>query len=205
MLKRTGFILLLSIISVNLKAVDLDQLTWFNGEIYLMDGTWLQGKVSYSVNSDVVKINDDGRIKAFSPVKVNHFSFYDDIYEMNRTFYALPHQDKQYPKIVFFELIHEGEVALLSRLSLLHVNQKIYVDTPIILESEIPDWARMDNYYIMKRNGEMHNFNGTTTSLLEILQHQKPVKEFIKSEQIDLRDRGDLSLLMNFYDTFFQT
>ena len=66
---------LIPVLSNSVKSTDLDDYTWRKGKIVLMNSTSLTGKLAYDLKMDIIKIDIDGKVKAFPPLKVRNFSY----------------------------------------------------------------------------------------------------------------------------------
>ena len=81
---------------------------WHEGELTLLSGEKLRGKLKYNLEADVVQLNTTNTVQTYSARKILFFEFYDQEYGRYRQFYALPYEGSsnyQVPRL--FEVLHE--------------------------------------------------------------------------------------------------
>ena len=93
---------------------------WHQGKIVLMSGDTLRGLIKYDLQQDLVQYTlEDKRTEAFSARKIMFFEIFDETIREYRQFFALPYTTMTgYRAPVFFELLANGKLTLLSRESL---------------------------------------------------------------------------------------
>ena len=83
----------------------------------LIDKEVHKGLVKYDLETDMVQLNEDNTIQAYSSKKVLYFEIFDKSVDSYRQFYALPYTvSPGYKTPILFEVLHEGTpLSLLAR------------------------------------------------------------------------------------------
>ncbi|MGK7393700.1 MAG: hypothetical protein ACNS62_03970 [Candidatus Cyclobacteriaceae bacterium M3_2C_046] len=176
---------------------------WELGKVILVNGEQLSGRLNYDFKSEVVKLESDGRIRAFSPVKVSHFIFFDKQYQMLRKFYAVASQNKfNYDILEFYELIYQGSLTFFSKP---HPKSdggadRVLFEEYIFLEEDT-EWSIKDQFYIWQ-DQQLAEYDGSVDEFLNLVElefHDK-IKDFIQHNRFDLEFRQDLKEVCLFYE-----
>jgi hypothetical protein len=90
---------------------------WHDGKIVLIDGDTLKGMVKYDFQQNVVQyVVNNKQAEIYSARKVLFFEIFDETVHKYRRFFVLPYTNaSNYKAPVFFELLEEGKITLLSR------------------------------------------------------------------------------------------
>jgi hypothetical protein len=130
-LKVIASVLFLMITHYSVSAQQWPFELWHEGKIVLVEGDTLRGMVKYDLQQDLIQYNlDDKRTEAFSARKILFFEIFDTSVRKYRQFFALPYTNSSgYRAPVFFELLEEGKMTLLSRevLEYRNVNSPYYI------------------------------------------------------------------------------
>jgi len=113
----SGVFVLLFFLSAPVVAQQFPSDLWHEGKIILLEGDTLKGNIKYDLQQDLVQYGiADQRTTAFSARKVLFFEIFDTSVRKYRQFFALPFTTTSgYKAPVFFELLEEGKMTLLSR------------------------------------------------------------------------------------------
>jgi len=194
-------LLLIPALSISVKSIDLDDYTWRKGKIVLMNGTSLTGKLAYDLKMDIIKIDIDGKVKAFPPLKVRNFSYYDPHYRVKRQFFALPYQNNlKYNVYRFFEVIYEGNVALLSRTEKINKDAVSFASDIFPRPTKEPEMVKIDHFYLIFPDGKVHQLTGEDKQIYKLLGHKSKLRKYIKKHDLSLNRRIDLVKLMYFHE-----
>src|SRR5688572_5875737 len=115
--KRLSVIVMFLFAVTSISAQQFPSDLWHEGKIVLLEGDTLRGKIKYDLQQDLVQYGvANTRTTAFSARKVLYFEIFDTSVRRYRQFYALPFTTTSgYKSPVFFELLEEGKMTLLSR------------------------------------------------------------------------------------------
>jgi len=175
---------------------------WHDGKIILESGDTLKGLVKYDLQQDVVQYdNQRGSVEAFTPRKVLIFEIFDLSSNRYRYFYSLPFAALgNYRTPVFFELLAEGKMTLLSREALEYrtFSSPYYYGsyTRLIL---------VYKFYLMEENGNIKEFVGKKNDLLSLMGRQsKDVDSYIKQYKLKLEQPEDFARIVVYYNSLFK-
>lgn len=175
---------------------------WHDGKIILESGDTLKGLVKYDLQQDVVQYdNQKGSVEAYTPRKVLLFEIFDKTSSRYRHFYSLPFAlTGNYRTPVFFELLAEGKMTLLSRESLEYrtFSSPYYYGsyTRLIL---------VYKFYLMEEDGNIKEFVGKKNDLLSMMGRQsKEVDDYIRQNKLKLEQPEDFARIVVYYNTFFK-
>lgn len=172
---------------------------WHNGRIILTSNDTIVGKVRYNLESNTVIVNP-ARSKeqyAFNAQKLIYFDFTDALTGTFRQFIILPFDinNNNYEIPVFFEIVQEGQLSLLTRERI----EKV-VDNYSGYRSFSTDRLVQD-YYFLKENGKIIKFDGKKRSLKYIFEpYYTEVREYIRERNLKLDRMTDLSRIVSYYN-----
>src|SRR5688572_26176927 len=117
---RLLIVIVFSLITITANAQEWAFELWHDGKMVLTTGDTLRGLIKYDLQQDLVQYNNKkGSIQAYTARKVLFFEIFDSTVDQYRQFYALPYNASTgYRAPVFFELLAEGKMTLLTRESL---------------------------------------------------------------------------------------
>ncbi|HEX6227270.1 MAG TPA: hypothetical protein VFZ52_22795 [Chryseolinea sp.] len=176
---------------------------WHEGKIVLLEGDTLKGNVKYDLQQDLVQYGiADQRTTAFSARKVLFFEIYDNSVRKYRQFFALPFTTTAgYRAPVFFELLEEGKMTLLSRES---VEYRTY-SSPYYMGS----YSRLVlvyKYYFLDEKGNILEFTGNKNDLLNLMNKKSDeVEKYIKANKLRYDDKYDFAKIVAYYNSLFGT
>lgn len=176
---------------------------WHDGKIVLLEGDTLRGNVKYDLQQDLVQYNvANQRTTAFSARKVLFFEIFDTSIRRYRQFFALPFSTTAgYKAPVFFELLEEGKMTLLSRES---VEYRTY-NSPYYMGS----YSRLVlvyKYFFLDESGNISEFTGNKNDLLNLMNKKsEEVEKYIKANKLRYDDKYDFARIVAYYNSLFGT
>lgn len=176
---------------------------WHEGKIVLLDGDTLKGFVKYNLQQDLVQYNlTDKVVEAFSARKILFFEIFDATVHKYRQFYALPYSSSSgYKAPVFFELLAEGKMTLLTREALEYrtYNSPYYIGS---YSRQVMAYK----FFILDEKGNIQEFTGTKHDLLKMMgKKSEEVEKYMKSNRLKFDDRYDLAKIVAYYNSLFGT
>ncbi|MFZ2904721.1 MAG: hypothetical protein WAZ98_00840 [Cyclobacteriaceae bacterium] len=175
---------------------------WHDGKIVLVTGDTLKGLVKYDLQQDIVQYNAQrGNIEAYSARKVLFFEIFDTTVGHYRQFYALPYNTSSgYRTAVFFELLAEGKMTLLTRESL---EYRTY-SSPYYYGSYSRQ-VLVYRFYLLEESGNIVEFVGKKAELMTLMgKRSEAVEKYIKENKLKVEDRDDLAKIVAYYNSFFK-
>jgi hypothetical protein len=176
---------------------------WHEGRIVLLEGDTLRGSIKYDLQQDLVQYGvANQRTTAFSARKVLFFEIFDTSVRKYRQFFALPFSTTSgYKAPVFFELLEEGKMTLLSRES---VEYRTY-NSPYYMGS----YSRLVlvyKYFFLDENGNITEFTGNKNDLLNLMNKKADeVEKYIKANKLRYDDKYDFARIVAYYNSLFGT
>jgi hypothetical protein len=174
---------------------------WHEGKVVLLEGDTLRGNIKYDLQQDLIQYNvANQNTTAFSARKVLFFEIFDTSVRRYRQFFALPFSSVSgYRAPVFFELLEEGKMTLLSRES---VEYRTY-NSPYYMGS----YSRLVlvyKYYFLDEKGNINEFTGNKSDLLELMnKKQDEVEKYIKANKLRYDDKYDFARIVAYYNSLF--
>ena len=199
----SGVFALLFFLSVPVVAQQFPSDLWHEGKIILLEGDTLKGNIKYDLQQDLVQYGiADQRTTAFSARKVLFFEIFDTSVRKYRQFFALPFTTVSgYKAPVFFELLEEGKMTLLSRES---VEYRTY-SSPYYMGS----YSRLVlvyKYYFLDEKGNISEFTGNKNDLLNLMNKKSDeVEKYIKANKLRYDDKYDFARIVAYYNSLFGT
>jgi hypothetical protein len=194
---------LLFLFSIPVVAQQFPSDLWHEGKIILLEGDTLKGNIKYDLQQDLVQYGiADQRTTAFSARKVLFFEIFDTSVRKYRQFFALPFTTTAgYKAPVFFELLEEGKMTLLSRES---VEYRTY-SSPYYMGS----YSRLVlvyRYYFLDEKGNISEFTGNKNDLLNLMNNKSDeVEKYIKANKLRFDDKYDFTRIVAYYNSLFGT
>jgi len=172
---------------------------WHQGKIVLMSGDTLRGLIKYDLQQDLVQYTlEDKRTEAFSARKIMFFEIFDETVREYRQFFALPFTTSTgYRAPVFFELLANGKLTLLSRES---VETRTY-NSPYYLGG----YSRqilVYKYFFLDEKGNIQEFDGNKADLLNMMgRKSEDVERFMKENKLKVDDKNDFARIVAYYNS----
>jgi hypothetical protein len=202
-LVRSALPVLLIFLCADVAAQKFPSDLWHEGKIVLLEGDTLRGSVKYDLQQDLVQYGvANERTTAYSARKVLFFEIFDNSVRRYRQFFALPFTTTSgYKAPVFFELLEEGKLTLLSRES---VEYRTY-NSPYYMGS----YSRLVlvyKYYFLDDKGNISEFTGNKNDLIQLMKNKgDEVEKYIKANKLRHDDKHDFSRIVAYYNSLFGT
>ena len=196
-------VILFLILTLRVEAQKFPSDLWHDGRIVLLEGDTLRGSIKYDLQQDLVQYGvANQRTAAFSARKVLFFEIFDTSVRRYRQFFALPFSTTSgYKAPVFFELLEEGKMTLLSRES---VEYRTY-NSPYYMGS----YSRLVlvyKYFFLDENGNITEFTGNKNDLLNLMNKKADeVEKYIKANKLRYDDKYDFARIVAYYNSLFGT
>ncbi len=172
---------------------------WYDGRVVLESGDTLRGLLKYDLQKDLVQyaVKND-QPEAFTARKVLFFEIYDDNTHRYRRFFALPYVSSPgYKAPIFFELLEEGKLTLLTREFLEYrFYNSMYGSTGRYVLSY--------KYFFIKENGDIKEFDGNKVDLMSMMGNKSDeVDKFMRHNRLRLDDKDDFARVVDYYNSLF--
>ncbi len=200
---RVLIVILFLLISGATKAQEWAFELWHDGKIVLVSGDTLKGLIKYDLQQDIVQYNSQrGSVEAYGARKVLFFEIFDTTVGQYRHFFALPYNASTgYRTPVFFELLTEGKMTLLTRES---VEYRTY-NSPYYYGSYSRQ-VLVYKYFILEENGNIVEFIGKKAELMTLMgKRAQAVGDYIRENKLKIEDRDDFVKIVAYYNSFFKT
>lgn len=173
---------------------------WHEGKIVLESGDTLKGMVKYDFMQDLVQYNfEDKKTEAFSARKVLYFEIFDNSVRKYRQIFALPYTNSSgYRAPVFFELLEEGKMTLLSREILEYRSNT----NPYYLGGSFTRQVLVNKYFFLDEKGNITEFTGNKSDLLNLMgKKSDEVEKYIKANRLKYDDKYDFARIVAYYNS----
>lgn len=173
---------------------------WHDGKVVLESGDTLRGVLKYDL-SDLLQVKHDNRLESFSARKVLFFEIFDNVYKRYRTFYSLPFAlENQYKTPVFFELLNEGKLTVLTREKL---EYKSY-SSPYSYYGSYTRQVMVNIYYLLKEDGNIETFTSRKSDWYDLMGNKADdIRSFAKQNHYSFDDKYQLKAIIDYYNSFF--
>jgi hypothetical protein len=201
--KCFSIVTLFLILTVYAEAQTFPSDLWHEGKIVLLEGDTLRGSIKYDLQQDLVQYAvANERTVAYSARKVLFFEIYDNTVRKYRQFFALPFSTTTgYKAPVFFELLEEGKMTLLSRES---VEYRTY-NSPYYMGS----YSRLvliHKFFFLDDLGNISEFSGNKNDLLNLMNKKSDeIEKYIKANKLRYDDKYDFARIVAYYNSLFGT
>lgn len=172
---------------------------WHDGKMVLETGDTLKGKLKYNLQTDLLQLEASNRIETFTSRKVVFFEIFDGTVKRYRQFYSLPYTTSaQYKAPVFFELLEEGKITLLSREAL---EYRTYSSFYYGSYSKL---VMVDKFYFLKENGTIQELGNKKGGLIDLLESRREeIEKFIKANKLKIDNKYDAAKVVGYYNSLF--
>lgn len=172
---------------------------WHDGKVVLLEGDTLKGLVKYDFQLNTVQfVISDQKAEIYHARKVLYFEIFDETVHRYRKFFVLPYSNpSNYKAPVFFELLVEGRITLLSRefLEYKTYNSAFYGGS----------YSRLIQtyyYYLLKEDGTIEDFRGNKGDLIALMGNKgKEVEKYVKANRLDFDEKYDLARIVAYYNS----
>lgn len=172
---------------------------WHEGKVVLLKGDTLSGVLKYDFRQDLLQyVVNNNKAEIYSARKVLFFEIFDETVHKYRRFYALPYSNPSgYKAPLFFELLEEGKITLLSRELL---EYKTYSNT--FYGGSYSRLVQTYFYYLLKEDGTIVDLKGNKNDFLALMGSKgKNVEKYIRENRLDFDDKYDVAKIVAFYNT----
>ncbi|MBS1681697.1 MAG: hypothetical protein JST48_08295 [Bacteroidetes bacterium] len=172
-----------------------------DGKVVLESGDTLSGSIKYSPQ-DLLQVRHDNLLESFTARKALYFEIFDQVYKRYRQFYSLPYSATGgYKSPVFFEILAEGKITLLSREKIEYRQSNSpffyyggYTTRPVLVNI----------YYLLRENGNIEDFRGKRNDWYELFGvRQNEMHDYIKENKLDLDRKYQLKQIIDYYNSLF--
>jgi hypothetical protein len=179
---------------------------WHDGKVVLDNGDTLRGMIKYDLDQNVVQYTAASKqAEAYSARNVLFFEIFDETVRKYRQFYVLPYNHvPNYKTQVFFELLDEGKVTLLSREKLEYKTVGNYAYggyyggpyQRVVLTYQ---------YFLMQEDGTLEPFRGTKNDFLYLMDdRKKEIQKFVRANKLNYDNKYDVARIVKYYNSLTQ-
>lgn len=172
---------------------------WHDGKLVLVEGDTLKGLLKYDFQLNTVQYAvGNGKAEIYHAKKVLFFEIFDETAHRYRKFFVLPYSNaSNYKAPIFFELLEEGKITLLSRefLEYKTFNSAFYAGsyTRLVLTY---------HYYLLNEDGSIEDFRGNRNDLIGLMGNKgKAVEKYIKANRLDFEEKYDMARIVAYYNS----
>lgn len=172
---------------------------WHDGKVVLVSGDTLKGLIKYDFPQNLVQyIVNNHKAEIYHASKVLFFEIFDETVHKYRKFFALPYSNaSNYKAPVFFELLSEGKMTLLSRDIL---EYKTY--NGAFYGASYSRLVENTYYYLLKEDGSIEDFRGNKNDLLEHMgKQEKAIDKYIRENRLDIDNKYDVAQIVSYYNS----
>jgi len=175
---------------------------WHTGKAVLDTGDTLRGTVKYDMQTDILQVDVNKKLESFTARKVLYFEIFDETVKRYRAFYSLPYtQASQYKTPVFFELLEEGKLTVLSREAMEYRT----TSSPFYYYGTVTRLVLVNKYFILNETGEIEEFRGKKNDWYEFMRGKsEQVEKYAKTNKLDLDEKYELARVIEYYNSLFE-
>lgn len=180
---------------------------WYEGKVVLIDQETHRGLVKYDLETDIIQVNVNNTIQAYSSKKILYFEIFDEAAESFRQFYALPYNvSPGYKTPILFEVLHEGApLTLLARENIATETIPQY-NYYYGRNNYYSRYKLVYEYFFMNEKGNIDRYNLKKSDLIQIMRKKaSEVKKFIKENHLRVDRRRDLERITAFYNSLLES
>ena len=176
---------------------------WHDGKIVLVSGDTLKGMVKYDFQQNLVQcIVNNEQAQIYTARKVLFIEIFDETVHKYRKFFVLPYSNaSNYKSPVFFELLEEGNMTLLSREFL---EYKTF--NSAFWGASYTQIVQTYYYYLLKEDGTIEDFRGNKNDLIALMGNKgKMVEKYIKAKRLDFDNKYHVAMIVAYYNSLAGT
>lgn len=174
---------------------------WHEGKAVLESQDTLRGKIKYDPQNDLIQMDMNGKFETLTSRKVIFYEIFDQALNNYRQFYALPYSAiGGYRTPIFFELMTEGKITLLSRETLEYrsTNTGYFYGT-------VSRLVLVHKYFLLKEDGSILAIDGTKNQFLSLMgSKEDEVRKYMKANRLGLERRVDIIRVIAYYNSLFR-
>lgn len=176
---------------------------WHEGKVILSDGDTIKGLVKYDVQQEIVQFaRNDRNSLVYSARQVLYFEIFDNTVHQYRQFFALPYSPSgSYAAPVFFELLSEGKLTLLTK------EELQYRSVPVgYYGGSYTRQVLVNHFFLMDDKGVIAPFTGKKHDLLQLMgRSADAVEEFMRKNRLKIEDKADFAQVVSYYNSLYKT
>ena len=172
---------------------------WHPGNLVLLSGDTLEGKIRYDIENDAVQIMlANELVHSFSGKKVLAFEFQEHPRRSKRRFYSLPYEQRSnFYTSRLFEVLYEGKLTLLCRPYMEHLIQEAD-------DHEVTGKRKSDphyEYYFVGDDGKVHLYRPRVGRLLAFMSAKhREVSSYMREHHLRCDEMRDLVRITAYYN-----
>lgn len=182
---------------------------WHDGKLTLLSGDEIEGKIKYSLESDLAQVNVNNTIQTYSARKILFFEIFDETTSRYRQFYALPYDIRPSYKVpMLFEVLYENTVTLLCREAVVQENVPQYnYYSYYYYGNRFATRYRLDyEYFFLDKEGGIVKYNQKKDELYEILNtNASALEKYIKENKLKPDRQRDLVRITAYYNSLINS
>jgi hypothetical protein len=176
---------------------------WHEGKVVLETGDTLKGAIKYDFQNDLLQLNQNGKVEAYTARKVLFYEIFDATVKRYRQVYSLPYsRTGGYKAPIFFELLEEGKITLLAREALEYRT----VSSPYFFYSNYTRLVLVYKYFLMRDNGSIIEIeNPKKGDWLQLMgNYADEVQRYAKTNKLEFDEKYDLVRIIAYYNSLFK-
>ncbi len=204
---RTQSLMLMVVLAFSAGAQNFPSEVWYEGKVVLVNQETHRGLVKYDLENDIIQVNDNRTIQAFSSKKILYFEIFDEVAEAFRQFYALPYMvSPGYQTPILFEVLHEGApLTLLARENIATETVPQY-NYYYGRSNYYSRYKLVYEFYFLNDKGKIDRYNLKKNGLMNIMDKKsKEVRKFIKENNLRVDRRRDLERITAYYNSLLDS
>jgi len=210
LMRKVYIILFFIIISAqfnSLRAQYFPSEVWHEGQVTLLSGEKLDGKIKYNFEADLIQVNVNNRIRTFSARKILFFEIMDEEIGRYRQFYALPFNIRpNYRVPMIFEVLYENTLTLISREKVVQETTPQYGYFNYFGNGPATRYRLDFDYYFLNSQGEIIPYNEKKDDLYQILsKHRDKVEKYVKENRLKHDRHRDLVRITAYYNSLLNS
>ncbi len=175
---------------------------WNRGELFLANGVVLEGELNYNWKAEIVQLQHDHVIKAYSAHQVNEFIYLDNQLNTLRKFVTADYPvDESLSRSTFLEEFVSGSLTVYRRLR--HSCELIKVSKPAMygIDEELVKDVNNFDYFVLMEN-RVVDLNNFARDLWPHIRNEfnEELKQFASKMQMNLTSTLARLLLINQYN-----
>lgn len=182
---------------------------WHEGELTLLSGEAVKGKVKYNLEGDLVQVNVENTIQTYSARKILFFEIFDETVSRYRQFYALPYDIRPgYQVPMLFEVLYENTMTLLCREAVVQENIPQYnYYSYYNYGNRFSTRYRLDyEYFFLDQKGGIVKYNEKKDDLYQILEDSRPaIEKYVKENKLKHNRQKDLIRITAYYNSLINS
>jgi hypothetical protein len=175
---------------------------WSQGELTLMNGTQLEGQLNYNWKAEIVQIQVNNAVKAYSAFQVREFKFFDNSQSTIRKFVAVDLPVKHtLVRPLFLEEFVTGPLMVYRRLR--HTKEPIKVNDPELFGTDEQLVKDVDNFnYFVFEGQDIIKLDEFSRSIWPRMQQEfsHELKQYASHLQMDITSTIARLMLINKYN-----